>query len=150
MVWGEIRRDGKSELVMCEGGVNSAKYTQILKEVLLPTFASAHVDKKQHFFMEDGAPVIQQKRHKLGTKKMAYRNCWPSQSPDMYPIEHKWHILDLAIRRRTPKAAKKEILLQYIQEEWEKIAMSKGAEIVNWMPTSVEHLAQARGRRTRF
>ena len=72
MVWGAIRHDGKCELVVCEGGVNSAKSIELLKETLLPIFGSAHVDKKQHVFREDGVPVIQQKRHTLGMKKMAY------------------------------------------------------------------------------
>ena len=75
---------------------------------------------------------------------------WPSQSLDMNPIEHIWHILDLAIWRRTLKAANKEVLLQYIQEEWEKILMTKVAELVNSMQTRVKHLAQTRGRQTRF
>ena len=55
-----IGHDGKCELLVCEGDTNSAKYMKILKEALLPIFASAHVDKKQHLFME---------RHKLGMKK---------------------------------------------------------------------------------
>ena len=74
MVWGAIWHDEKSELVVCEGYINSAKYVEILKAGSLPVFASAHVDKNHHLFMEDGDPVIQQKRHKLGIKKMAYRN----------------------------------------------------------------------------
>ena len=41
---------------MYEGGINSAKYMEILKEALLPIFGSIHVDKKQHVFMDDGAP----------------------------------------------------------------------------------------------
>ena len=40
IVWGAIRHDGMSELVVCEGGINSAKYMQILKEALLPIFGS--------------------------------------------------------------------------------------------------------------
>ena len=68
----------------------------------------------------------------------------------MNPIEHIWHILGLAIRRRTIKAANKEVLLQYIQEEWEKIPMTKVPELVNLMSMRVKHFAQARGRQTRF
>ena len=110
----------------CEGGINSANYIRILKEALLPIFASAHVDKKQHLFMEDGAPcdstkMTQAWHEENGIQKL----CWPSQSPDISSIEHTWHIRDLAIRKRIPKAVNKE--LQYIQEEWEKIAMTKVA-----------------------
>ena len=61
MVWGAIWHDGKSELVVCEGHINSAKYIEILKEGLLPIFASAHVDKNCHLFMEDGAPYHSEK-----------------------------------------------------------------------------------------
>ena len=57
----------------------------------------------------------------------------------------EWQILDLAIRKRTPKVAKKEVLLQCIQEEWEKIAMSKVAELVKSMPR-VKDFAQGVGR----
>ena len=64
MVWGAIWHDGKSELVVCEGHINFAKYIEIVKEGLLPSFASTHVDKND----------IQQKRNKLGIKKTAYRN----------------------------------------------------------------------------
>ena len=55
MVWGAIWHDGKPELVVCEGCINSAKYIKILKKGLLPIFASAHVNKNHHLFMEDGA-----------------------------------------------------------------------------------------------
>ena len=151
MVWGAIWHDGKSQLVVCEGRINSAKYMEILKEGLLPIFASAHVDKNYHLFMEDGAPCHSAKTTQAWHQENGIQKLWwPSQSPDMNPIEHMWHILDLAIRKRTPKAANKEVLLQYIQEEWEKIAMTKVAELVNSMPTRVKHLAQARGRQTRF
>ena len=129
---------------MCEGRINSAKNIEILNEGLLPIFASAHVNKNHHLFMEDGAPchsskTIQAWHQENGIQKL----WWPSQSPDMNPIEHIWHILDLAIRKRTLKVANKEVLLQYIQEEWEKIPMTKVTELVNSMATRVKHLAQA-------
>ena len=141
LVWGAIWYDGKSELVVCEGRTNSAKYIEILKEGLLPIFDSAHVDKNHHLFMKDGAPYhLAKKTQTWHQQNVIQKLWWPSQSPDINPIEHIWHILDLAIRKRTLKVANKEVLLQYIQE-WEKIPMTKVAELVNSMPMRVNHLA---------
>ena len=127
MVWGAIWHDGKSKLVVCEGRINSAKYIEILKEGLLPIFASAHVDKNHHLFMEDGAPCHSAKTTQAWYQENGIQKLWwPSQSPDMNPIEHIWHILNLAIRKRTLKAANKEVL-QYIQEEWEENSDDQGS-----------------------
>ena len=82
MVWGVIWHDGKSELVVCVGRIISAKYIEILKEGLLPIFDSAHVDKNHHLFME--AKTIQAWHQENGIQKL----WWPSQSPDINPIEH--------------------------------------------------------------
>ena len=57
MVWGAIWHDGKSQLVVCEGRKNSAKYMEILKEGLLPIFASAHVDKNSPSFHGRWCPL---------------------------------------------------------------------------------------------
>ena len=75
MVWGAIWLDEKSELVVCEGHINSAKYIEILKEGLLPIFASAHVDKNYRLFMGDGVPCHSAKttqawHHENGIQKL--------------------------------------------------------------------------------
>ena len=101
--------------------------------------------------MEDGAPCHSAKMTQAWHQENGIQKLWwPSQSPDMNPIEHIWHILDLAIWKQTPKAVNKEVLLQYIQEEWEKIPVTKVAELVYLMPIRVKHLAQAQGRQTMF
>ena len=70
-------------------------------------------------------------------RKMAYTSSGGQvgHQADMKPVEHMWHILDLAIQKRAPKAANKK-RLQCIQQEWRKIAMTKVLELVNSMPTS--------------
>ena len=100
MVWGTIWHDGKSELVVCKGRINSTKYIEILKEGLLPIFASAHVDENHHLFMEDGAPCHSAKSTQAWHQENDIQKLWwPSQSLDINPIEHICHILDLAIQK---------------------------------------------------
>ena len=128
MVWRTIWHDGKSELVVCEGHINSVKYIEILKKGLLPNFASTHANKNHHLFMKDDAPCHSAKTTQAWHQENGIQKLWwPSQSPDMNPIEHIGHILDLAIRKRTLKAANKEVLLQYIQEEWDKNSDDQGS-----------------------
>ena len=101
--------------------------------------------------MEYGAPCHSAKMTQAWHQENGIEKLWwPIQSPDMNQIEYIWHILNLAIWKQMLKAANKEVLLQHIQEEWEKIPMTKVAELVNLMPMRVKYLVQARGRQTRF
>ena len=62
MVWDVIWHDGKSELVMCEGRINSAKYIEILKEGLLSIFLPAlMLTRTTIFSWKMVPPVIHQK-----------------------------------------------------------------------------------------
>ena len=56
MEWGAIWSESPSDLVECEGNINSAKYVSILQEGLLPIFSSGKMNKFDLLFMEDGAP----------------------------------------------------------------------------------------------
>ena len=55
-VWGVIWHDGKCKLTVCDSGIHSAKYMEILEEALLLIFAIIHVNKNQHFLVKDDAP----------------------------------------------------------------------------------------------
>ncbi|KAK9739595.1 hypothetical protein QE152_g8909 [Popillia japonica] len=56
MVWGAIWYGGRSELIICEGNINAAKYIEILRQGPLPIFDNAILSKENAIFMEDGAP----------------------------------------------------------------------------------------------
>ncbi|GJQ81049.1 hypothetical protein Trydic_g21858 [Trypoxylus dichotomus] len=46
MVWGAIWYGGRSQLVICDGYINAAKYIQILTAGLLPIFDNAILSKE--------------------------------------------------------------------------------------------------------
>ena len=147
MVWGAIWHDGKSELVVCEGRINSAKYIENTQGGSSTNLCQRSCRQEPPSFHGRWCPLSFSKNDTNLASELTQENgiqklWWPSQSPDMNQIEHIWHILDLDIRKRTLKAANKEVL-QYIQEKWEKIPMTKVAELANSMPTRVKHLAQA-------
>ena len=47
---------------------------------------------------------------------------WPSKSPDLNPIEHKWDHLDKHVRQRQPPLQTLDQLCQMLQQEWRAIA----------------------------
>ena len=82
----------------CKGNINSAKYVSILQEGLLPIFSSGKMNKFESLFMENGAPChsARAKQNWLsqnGINKLP----WPSQSPDMNPIENPMQLYEFTL-----------------------------------------------------
>ena len=151
MVWGAIWSSGRSSLIECVGNINSRKYIDIWEQGLLPIFSSGQLDKRHCLFMEDGAPchaakIPKEWQLKKGIKKLP----WPSQSPDMNPIEHVWAILDRAVRKKSKKPASREELLNFLCSEWDEIHQEKIQELINSMPDRVKTLKNAKGKSTRY
>jgi transposase len=53
---------------------------------------------------------------------------WPSQSPDLNPIEHLWRDLKIAVERRSPSNLTE--LEMICREEWEKLPKYMCAKLV--------------------
>lgn len=147
MVWGCFSRDGTGPLIQIEGIMNSEMYTDIIKTNMLP-----HAKNKMPrgwIFQQDNDP----KHRSAHSKKLFAKNKirdiqWPSQSPDLNPIEHLWEVLDREIRRE--KYTNVKDLFAGLQEKWAKIPLPVLIKLVDSMPSRCEAVLASKGYPTKY
>ena len=75
---------------------------------------------------------------------------WPSNSPDLNPIENLWHILRSNIRKRKVQPRTKEALIEALQEEWSKLDIEMVNKLCESMPRRLQAVINARGGTTKY
>uniref|UniRef100_A0AAZ3PJB8 Tc1-like transposase DDE domain-containing protein n=1 Tax=Oncorhynchus tshawytscha TaxID=74940 RepID=A0AAZ3PJB8_ONCTS len=73
---------------------------------------------------------------------------WPSQSPDLNPIEHLWRDLKIAVQRRSPSNLTE--LERICREEWEELPKSRCAKLVESYPRRLKAVNAAKGDSTKY
>ena len=114
MVWGCFAAHGVGELVLIDGIMDQYQYIEIV-ETAVARSAELLLRSQNWTFQQDNDP-----KHAANNTMNAMRRLqipledWPSQSPDLNPIENLWSILDRSIsdRRCNTKAELWECLQQ--------------------------------------
>ena len=73
---------------------------------------------------------------------------WPSQSPDINPIEHLWDILERRLRQHFPSPSNRCELTEFLVEEWCNIPPVEFQMLVESMPQRIHAVLAARSGRT--
>lgn len=73
---------------------------------------------------------------------------WPSQSPDLNPIEHLWK--ELKIKIGAVKCSNKTILWEKVQEEWKNISQERIETLIQSMPKRCAAVIASKGMATKY
>ncbi|KAK3551411.1 hypothetical protein QTP70_017294, partial [Hemibagrus guttatus] len=119
MVWGCFAASGPGRLAVINGTMNSAVYQKILKENVRPSVCDLKL-KRTWVLQQDNDPKHTSKSTSEWLKKNKMKTLeWPSQSPDLNPIEMLWHDLKKVVHARKPSNVAE--LQQFCKDEWAKI-----------------------------
>ncbi|KAK3572375.1 hypothetical protein QTP86_032601, partial [Hemibagrus guttatus] len=107
------------DLLWVNGTMNSAVYQKILKKNIRPSVCD--LKRKQTWVLQqDNDPKYTSKSTSEWLKKNKMKTLeWPSQSPDLNPIEMLWHDLKKVVHARKPSNVAE--LQQFCKDEWAKI-----------------------------
>ena len=86
----------------------------------------------------------------LKTNKIKILKNWPSQSPDLNPIEHLWHELETRIRNRPNNLKNLKELEAALKEEWNKIPQNVLMNLIESMPSRIQACIKSKGYPTKY
>ncbi|CAD6199297.1 unnamed protein product [Caenorhabditis auriculariae] len=142
MVWGAFSGSGIGPLHRVNGIMDKHVYKDILQNQMLPHLRATG---RGSVYQQDNDP----KHTSLFVKSRRVNVMgWPSQSPDLNPIEHLWEELE---RRCANKRAKNcnEKFAQLLSE-WNQIPMSTIDTLLNSMQRRCQAVIDARGFATKY
>ena len=148
MLWGCFSAAGIGRLVRIEEKMNAAIYRDILDENLLQSALDLRLGRR-FIFQQDNDPKHTAKISKEWLLDNSVNVLeWPSQSPDLNPIEHLWGDLKMAGHRRFPSNLME--LERCCKEEWAKLPKDRCAMLVASYSERLEAVIAAKGASTKY
>ena len=147
MVWSCMTANGVGNLVLIDGTMHKEKYEKILAENVKQS--AKKIKMRSFTFQQDNDP-----KHTAATvSKLFAKNKinvldWPSQSPDLNPIEHLWDKLERRVKPYSPK--NKEELWTTLKYEWDGIGQDVTSKLVDSMSDRLCEVVKNKGGPTPY
>lgn len=150
-VWGCFNAYGVGNLYRIEGIMDSAVYLDILNRQLVPSIHTLRqlAPGKKYIFQQDNDPkhTANVTKEWLARKKLPML-VWPSQSPDLNPIENLWGHLDRQVMDRRPNS--EEELYNILEEGWKALSVTYLTKLVDSMPRRIQAVIDNNGWATKY
>ena len=139
---------GTGKLVRIEGMMDGAKYREILVGNLFQSSRDLRLGRRFTFQQDNDPNYTAEATLELFKGKHLNVLEWPSQSPDLIPIENLRYDLKIADHQWNPSNLKE--LEQFCLEEWAKIPVARCAKLIATYPKSLAAVIAAIGGSTKY
>ena len=142
-VWGCFCWNGVGDLYRIKGTMDADVYHYILQRKMVPS-AKKLFDGDAWLFQADNDP-----KHTAGKNKryLEYKEInvldWPSQSPDINPIENLWAILNQSMKERTCNT--EDELFNYLHGAWVNLEKNILEKLIISMPERCKKVIENNG-----
>lgn len=149
MVWGGFSLHHRTPLHRVQGNLTGVAYRDdILRPIAVPALQAMGPGS---ILLDDNAPphrarVVQN----FLQQQQVVRMDWPSQSPDLNPIEHVWDVLGRRLHANHPPPPNLNFLFRNLQQEWQAIPQNTLQTLVRSMRQRCIDCINARGGHTRY
>ncbi|GFX00081.1 transposable element Tcb2 transposase [Trichonephila clavipes] len=147
MIWSVI----SGRLYVVKGMMRQEQYKDVLQNRLIPRLEEWFPNGEPYIFMQDGAPCHTAWSIKAFlTKQNIPLLDWPSNSPDMNPIENVWELMEREVAKDVIK--NKTQLLERIIHVWNHHSQMQETvqSCIDSMPRRIEALIVAKGGLTKY
>lgn len=151
MVWGCMTYHGTGYLCKLCGKMDQQLYRSILEDELSKTIEYYEMKADKVVFQHDNDPKHRAKSVQEWLDKQPFMVLpWPSQSPDLNPIEHLWaHLKRQLNKYESPPKGMLE-LWERLEAEWSKIDKSICIRLIESMPKRIDAVLKAKGKWTDY
>lgn len=146
-VWGCFSHYGVGPLHRIQGIMDRFVYKDILTNHMLP-YARQNMPQNWIYQQDNDS------KHTSGVVKQWFNQEnvevleWPSQSPDINPIEHLWEELDRRIKSIKVKNGDEKY--DVLNKEWQKIDAATLHKLIDSMPARIKAVIDSKGYATKY